>query len=109
MTRGTTLRFGLALAAIAIAFDGFAAEMLVVSQKKRTFNPGEIAIHRGDTLNIVNDDQFTHQIYVDSPSFKFESDESDPGGSVKVTFTEAGTFEVHCHIHPKMQLQVTVQ
>jgi plastocyanin len=109
MTRRAALYFCLVLATVTAIVDGFAAETLVVSQKKRTFNPGEIAIHRGDTLNIVNDDQFTHQIYVDSPSFKFESDESDPGGSVKLTFPEAGAFEVHCHIHPKMLLQVTVQ
>ncbi len=109
MTHRVALCFCLALAVLTLAVDGFAAETLVVSQKKRTFNPNEIAIHPGDTLNIVNDDEFTHQIYIDNPNLKFESDESDPGGNVKVTFPAAGSFEVHCHIHPKMLLQVKVQ
>lgn len=109
MTRRSIIRLGLALALIAATFDGFAAGMLMISQRKRSFSVEEVAIHRGDTLDIVNDDLFTHQVYVDSPSFKFDSDESNPGSSIKLTFTEAGTFVVQCHIHPKMHLQVTVQ
>jgi cytochrome c peroxidase len=100
---------GVACGIALLAFDAFAAETLAISQKKRTFNPSEIVIHKGDTLHIANDDQFTHQVYVDSPSFKFESNEADPGTSIDVTFTVAGTFDVYCHIHPKMKLQVEVQ
>jgi len=103
------LFLGVACGIALLAFDAFAAETFVISQKKRTFNPNEITIHKGDTLHIANDDQFTHQVYVDDPSFTFESAEADPGASVDIKFTATGSFEVRCHIHPKMKLQVTVQ
>jgi plastocyanin len=45
-------------------------------------------------------------IGVQSPSFAFESAEQPPGDTVDVRFTAAGTFEVRCHIHPKMLLHV---
>lgn len=109
MNSRAKLFLGLTCGVALLAFDAFAAETLAISQKKRTFNPSEIEIHKGDTLHIANDDQFTHQVYIDNPSFKFESAESDPGGNVDIKFTTAGGFDVLCHIHPKMKLHVTVQ
>jgi plastocyanin len=109
MSPRTKLLLGVSCGIALLAFDAFAAETLAISQKKRTFNPNEIAIHRGDTLHIANDDDFTHQAYVDAPEFKFESNEADPGASIDIKFTAAGDFDVLCHIHPKMKLHVTVQ
>jgi plastocyanin len=109
MNPRTKLFLGLACGVALLAFDAFAAETLAISQKKRTFNPSEIEIHKGDTLHIANDDQFTHQVYVDDPAFKFDSPESDPGAYIDIRFTAAGSFDVLCHIHPKMKLHVTVQ
>ena len=109
MTARAKLIVGLCLGVVLLAFDAYAADSLVISQKKRTFNPSEIEVHKGDTLRIANDDQFTHQVYVDNPAFKFESAESDPGNTVDIRFTTSGSFDVLCHIHPKMKLHVTVQ
>lgn len=109
MNARAKLFLGLACGSALLAFDAFAAETLTISQKKRTFNPSEIAIRKGDTLHIANDDLFTHQVYVDDPAFKFESAEAVPGANVDIRFTTAGSFDVLCHIHPKMKLHVTVQ
>ena len=38
----------------------------------------------------------------------FDSDEKKPGQTLTQTFPRSGTFEVHCHIHPKMKLVVRV-
>jgi plastocyanin len=38
----------------------------------------------------------------------FDSDEKSPGETLKQPFTRTGTFEVRCHIHPKMKLLVHV-
>jgi plastocyanin len=84
----------------------FAAGIATVSQKGRAFAVRDVQIARGDTVRFNNDDEFTHQIYVQSPSFGFESPEQTPGQTVDVRFTAAGTFEVRCHIHPKMLLHV---
>lgn len=88
------------------AATAYAAGVVNVSQRARAFAVSTIQVSRGDTLHIVNDDAFLHQVYVDSPGLKFESPEQEPGQSVDLKFTQAGTFAVLCHIHPKMSLQV---
>lgn len=86
-----------------------AAEVATVSQHGRAFVVHEVQIARGDTVHFTNDDDFTHQIYVSSPSFTFESAEQPPGQAVDVRFPSAGAFEVRCHIHPKMLLHVNAR
>lgn len=83
-----------------------AADDHVIAQSGRAFHPGEIAIAKGDTLTFTNQDDFIHQVYV--PGL-FDSDERAPGQTLTESFPEAGTFEVRCHIHPKMKLVVHVK
>ena len=82
-----------------------AAAATVVNQKGRTFRPGEINIARGETVTFTNEDSYIHQVYV---SGLFESDEKAPGEKLTEGFLRSGTFEVKCHIHPKMKLVVRV-
>lgn len=81
----------------------------VIIQKDRHFNPSEVTINQGDNLTFTNDDDFIHQIYVKSPNFGFDSAERYPGQFITETFTRQGTFDVRCHIHPKMLLVVHVR
>lgn len=74
-----------------------------IVQKGRRFIPGEITIARGASLTFTNNDEFIHQIYVTG---LFDSDERVPGQVLVENFSRAGTFEVRCHIHPKMKLVV---
>ena len=82
--------------------------MTVVHQVKRAFSVSAITITHGDTVQFLNDDQFDHQIAIDSPGFKFESPGQPPGSVTLVAFPKAGTFDVICEIHPRMHLTVTV-
>jgi plastocyanin len=84
---------------------GFSDDMHTIIQKGRRFSAEEVTIRRGDSLTFTNNDEFIHQIY--SPD-QFDSDERAPGQTLTETFTQSGTFEVHCHIHPKMKLLVHV-
>jgi plastocyanin len=111
-------RFRRPLAAIAIAAGLIASGTLVglalpeysISQKGREFHPGEIAIKRGETVQIVNDDgDLLHHAYIDSAKFSFDSGDQEPGSKTDITFPVAGDFEVLCAIHPKMRLVVHVQ
>ena len=86
-----------------------AVAVVDVTQKNRAFALPSLQIRPGQVVHFNNDDQFRHQVYVESSSFTFESDEQDPGTAVEITFTKAGLFEVRCHIHPKMLLKVDVQ
>jgi plastocyanin len=103
---------GGALAAVSLA--AFIAVAIAgadyrISQHDRVFNRSEINVTVGDTIHFDNNDDFIHQIYVESPDFHFDSAESYPGDTIDVTFSKSGIFYVHCHIHPKMSLQVTVK
>ncbi|HTY65515.1 MAG TPA: plastocyanin/azurin family copper-binding protein [Alphaproteobacteria bacterium] len=85
-----------------------AAQSKAVVQKNRAFNFKRITVEAGDVVQFVNDDDFIHQVFVDSPDFSFDTAESPPGNTLSIPFKVKGTFEVHCHIHPKMQLIVNV-
>jgi plastocyanin len=100
----------LALIFLLLPLPAFAAdEAHTVVQKGRAFHPGEVTINRGESLTFTNDDEFIHQIYSKSDDFNFDTDEKNPGEFITETFTASGTFEVHCHIHPKMKLLVHVK
>ena len=109
MTRRFIIVFAVVLLIGQLCPFASAAESHRIVQKNRGFEPTQITIAAGDTLEFSNEDGFLHQIYVDGGGMSFESDEQPPGQTIKVRFPIAGTFEVHCHIHPKMVLTVTVK
>jgi plastocyanin len=80
-----------------------------IVQDGRAFHPVEVTINHGETLDFSNQDEFIHQIYVDSPGFQYDSAEQPPGETLQIKFPDAGTFLVKCHIHPKMLLTVHVK
>lgn len=82
----------------------FADDHTVV-QKGRRFSTAEMTIRKGESVTFTNNDEFIHQIY---STDLFDTDEREPGQNITETFTQTGTFEVHCHIHPKMKLVVHV-
>ncbi|HEX9463985.1 MAG TPA: plastocyanin/azurin family copper-binding protein [Alphaproteobacteria bacterium] len=86
----------------------YAADNHPIVQKNRSFNFKRITIAVGDTVQFGNHDEFIHQVFVESSSFNFDTAESSPGDTINIKFSVPGNFEVHCHIHPKMQLLVNV-
>ena len=99
-----------AMAIVALGtLTGLALPQYTISQKGREFHPGQIAIKRGETIQIVNDDgDLLHHAYIDAKDFSFDSGDQEPGSKTDVTFPVAGTFSVLCGIHPKMKLTVHV-
>jgi plastocyanin len=80
-----------------------------VSQQGRDFQPKQIVIRRGETVQIVNDDaDLLHHAYISSDLFNYDSGDMEPGNKVDVLFPVAGDFNVLCGIHPKMKLAVKV-
>jgi plastocyanin len=103
--RASLLAAALLFAATAV----FAAVVYHVAQRNRAFSLSEITIGRGSSIAFSNEDEFIHQIYVDSTQMDFDSREQYPGETITVRFPETGTFPVRCHIHPKMLLLVHVK
>ena len=58
---------------------------------------------------ISNQDEFIHQIYVDSDKIDYDSAEQPPGQIITIPFPKSGDFPVRCHIHPKMLLTIHVK
>lgn len=109
------MRKAAAIALVAVFVSGFgtlaglAAAQYSVSQKGRAFTPLDVALSRGDTVLIVNDDaDLRHHAYIDSDKFTFDSGDQEPGSKTSIAFPVVGTFEVLCAIHPKMKLVVRV-
>ena len=102
---------GLSIAAVAALtwVAAFASTSATIIQTGRAFHPGEITVDRGTTIDISNQDEFIHQIYVDSEGFNYDSKEQSPGETFHITFPASGTFPIRCHIHPKMLLMVHVK
>jgi plastocyanin len=108
MTRHKAAIF-VAAAVFGVTAAAFADDSLTIVQNGRAFHPNDITIDHGQTLSFSNQDDFIHQIYVDSPGFKYDSAEQPPGETLTINFPDAGTFPVRCHIHPKMRLTVHVR
>lgn len=106
-------RLEVRLGAAALLFAGtvpaFGDEANMIVQNGRRFHPDEITITAGTALNFSNQDEFIHQIYVDTKDFDYDSEEQVPGVVLHVTFPHPGNYAVRCHIHPKMLLTVHVK
>jgi plastocyanin len=82
----------------------------MVSQAGRVFQPGEIIIKRGETVQILNDDgDLVHHAYIESDKMNFDSGDQKPGSRTDIMFSLPGDFTVLCAIHPKMKLIVHVK
>lgn len=93
----------------AAAAEAPASGDVTVVQDDRSFHPDIITITKGTVVHFENDDEFIHQIYVASPGMSFDSAEQEPGKTIDLQFPDAGSFEMRCHIHPKMHLLVIVK
>lgn len=80
-----------------------------VSQKERTFSPGEITIGVHRYITILNDDTIAHHAYCHSEGMKYTSGAMAPGNQVNIMFDRPGTYEVRCAVHPQMLLTVKVE
>lgn len=101
--------WSIAAAAVLACAGAWADGAPKIVQNGRAFHPAEVTIARGTALDFSNEDEFIHQIYVDSQGFAYDSAEQPPGQTLHITFPDAGTFPVRCHIHPKMLLTVHVK
>jgi cytochrome c peroxidase len=82
---------------------------LIVSQKDKTFAPARVAIARGQSLTVINNDVRPHNVRIFDLRLQFNSGVQEPGDRATIPFSESGTFEVFCGIHPSMRLSIEVQ
>ena len=85
-----------------------AGEKHVITQKGKSFSVAELTVKVGDTIEFKNDDDVSHNVFSVSKSQPFNTKMQTPGSEAAVTFTNEGTVEVRCAIHPGMKLQIQV-
>ena len=77
------------------------------------FDPEELTIAVGTTVNFVNADSAAHTVTEGTDGTAVADpiidEELEQGGSASYTFDEAGTYDITCKIHPSMQLTITVE
>ena len=72
-----------------------------------SFTPQEITVKPGTTVTWVNQDDVPHTVV--SNDKKFKSKALDTDDKFSFTFTDPGTYEYYCSVHPKMTAKVTVK
>lgn len=74
-----------------------------------SFSPGTMSVKVGTTVTWTNTTQAPHTVTSDSgdpASFNGSLDSS--GSTFSFTFTQAGTYNYHCSVHPYMMATITV-
>jgi plastocyanin len=71
-----------------------------------TFEPATIEVDAGSTVTWANDDSIGHTVTARDGAF--DSGDLIAGGTFSQAFSEPGTFEYFCAIHPSMTGTVTV-
>lgn len=72
-----------------------------VIMKGIRFQPAELTVHPGETVEFKNEDIVAHTVTADDGSF--DSGLIQPGSSWKMTVQKAGIIAYHCSPHPNMK------
>jgi len=87
------------------ASEGGSAKTFAVKIQGFAFNPADISVSQGDTVEWVNEDGAPHTVKFAG----FESGTLAQGEKFSHTFTEApGDYAYSCGIHPSMHGKVAV-
>ncbi len=71
-----------------------------VIMKNVSFQPAQLTVKPGETVEFRNEDIFAHTVTADDGSF--DSGLIQPGSSWKLTVAKPGTIAYHCRPHPNM-------
>ncbi|HWK30740.1 MAG TPA: cupredoxin family copper-binding protein [Terriglobales bacterium] len=107
--------FVLCMAVIAISETGLrvaaAAETTPAAAEIKidnfSFTPRMLTVQAGTKVTWTNRDDIPHNIV--SSEHKFKSKPLDTDDAYSFTFTEAGTYQYFCGLHPKMVGKVVVE
>ena len=72
----------------------------IVVMKGIAFQPAQLTVHVGETVEWKNEDIVAHTVTANDGSF--DSGLIQPGGTWKMTVQKSGTIDYHCRPHPNM-------
>lgn len=93
------------LAAVMLATIAQAQNSATVMIQSYSFQPGDVTIEKGGTVTWMNQDSIVHDVkFKDS-----DSPELKKGDMYTKTFSQPGTYDYFCDIHPSMKGKVVVK
>jgi len=101
------LALAAALAAASLPGKSLHAEDARIGIDNFTFAPERLTVRAGTTVTWRNEDDTPH--IVTSAARLFKSSALDTDDSYSFTFTEPGTYEFFCSIHPRMTGTIVVE
>jgi plastocyanin len=97
-----------ALAAATLLSPGVArSEDAMVKIDDFKFAPARLTVQAGTTVTWRNKDDIPHTVA--STTRMFKSKALDTGDAFSFTFTEPGTYEYFCSLHPHMTATIVVE
>ena len=89
------------------------AEEVRVRLESSSFDPSELTVEAGTTVLFLNADSYAHTVTEGTGGQAAEDPIVDrevaENRTVRVTFEEAGTYDITCKLHPSMQMTITVE
>jgi plastocyanin len=96
-----------ALAAASPRYEAVRAEDARISIDNFTFAPERLTLQAGTTVTWRNQDDIPHTVA--STARLFKSSALDTDDTYSFTFTEPGTYEYFCSLHPRMTGTIVVE
>jgi len=79
----------------------------VVKIENFSFSPAVLTVPEGTTVTWTNKDDIPHTVVQSEEKFKSKALDTDD--SFSYTFTQPGTYEYFCSLHPKMTAKIVVE
>jgi plastocyanin len=95
----------LVIAGCSSAVDKKGNDVDTVQIKDSAFNPATLTVDAGTTVVFINVDKEAHKL----KSTTFNSNNMKKGDSYSHTFTEQGSYDYICDIHPEMTGKIVVE
>lgn len=89
--------------------SGASSSSSAVTIQNFAFSPIPLTVKSGTTVTWTNKDNADHTATTTSGPASFDSKNIAPGQTFSYTFSQAGTYDYICTIHPTMHGQVIVQ
>src|SRR5208282_995820 len=86
----------------------FTATKTTMAMNGRQFAPRVRVVTTGSTVEYVNQDPFSHNIFSTAPGAAFDLGTYGSGIAKSTTFGKSGAFPVYCNIHAQMTSFVVV-
>lgn len=111
----TVILAGITIAIALVSLHGHGSRVQAAEEMAGTqvtidnfsFTPPTITVPVGSTVTWVNKDDVPHTVVENNHKFKSKALDTDE--SFTQTFTEPGTYDYFCSVHPKMVAKVIVQ